>query len=129
MEQQVRAELALAWTTAVAEEARLRTVAQPAGLTRRGDRCPVCGGPATLTDRPPHIDWTTVEDCPCDGFSVWTPLLDEDRLARLTPEDRGTLSQRLRHLRATESEAWLTTRDGTVMGALLIRSGRPDQSR
>ena len=27
---------------------------------------------------------------------------------------------------ATESEAWLATRDGTVMGALIIRTVRPD---
>jgi hypothetical protein len=69
----------------------------------------------------------TVEDCPCDGFSVWTPLLDEGRLTRLMAEDRETLSQRLRHLHGSESEAWLTTRDGTVMGALIIRTVRPDR--
>jgi hypothetical protein len=42
--------------------------------------------------------------------------MDEGRLARLMPEDRETLSQRLRHLHGSESEAWLATRDGTVMG-------------
>jgi hypothetical protein len=40
----------------------------------------------------------TVKDCPCDGFFVWTPLLDDGRLERLTQEDRETLSQRVRHL-------------------------------
>ena len=69
------------------------------------------------------------EDCPCRGFFVWTPLLDEGPLARLTPEDREILRQRLRHLRATESQAWITTRNGTRMGALIIRTERPDQSR
>jgi hypothetical protein len=44
-----------------------------------------------------------IEDCPCRGFFVWTPLLDEGPLDRLTPEDREILRQRLRHLRATES--------------------------
>ena len=70
-----------------------------------------------------------VEDCPCRGFFVWTPLLDEGPLDRLTSEDRDILRQRLRHLRATESEAWITTRDGTVMGAMIIRSERPDRPR
>ena len=60
----------------------------------------------------------TVEACLCDGFFVWTRLLDDGRLTRLTPEDRETLSQRIRHLHGTKSEAWITTRDGTVMGAM-----------
>jgi hypothetical protein len=67
----------------------------------------------------------SVEDCPCLGFFVWTSLLDDGRLVRLTPEDREILSHRVRHIRATQTEAWLTTRDGTLMGALIIRSERP----
>jgi hypothetical protein len=129
MKQQARAELAMAWATAVAEEARLRTGAQPAGLTRRGTRCPVCGGPATLTDLRPNFNWLNIEDCPCNGFFVWMPLWDEGRLRRLTPEDRETLSERIRHLHGTESEAWLATRDGTVRGALILRTVRPDGPR
>ena len=68
----------------------------------------------------------TVEECPCHGFFVWTPLLSEGRLDRLALEDREILSQRLQHLRATASEAWLATRNGSVMGALIIRTVRPD---
>ena len=63
-------------------------------------------GSATLIDWRPHHNWMTVKDCPCDGFFVWTLLLDDGRLARLTPEDRETLSQRIRQLHGTESEAW-----------------------
>jgi hypothetical protein len=129
IEQQDRARLTIGLATDLVEETRRRSSAQSTGLTRQHDRCPVCAGPATLTDWRPHLDWMTVEDCPCLGFFVWTPLLDEGRLARLTPEDREILSQRVRHLRATRTDAWLTTRDGTVMGAMIIRSERPAQSR
>ena len=59
-----------------------------------------------LTDWRPQLDWLGIEDCPCGGFFVWTPLLDEGRLAQLTPEDRETLSLRVRHLRAFQTEAW-----------------------
>lgn len=123
------ARLAIEGATDLVEEARRRSAAERSKHTRQHDRCPVCVGPATLTDWRPHLKWMTVEDCPCDGFFVWTPLLDEGRLARLMPEDRGTLSQRLRHFHGTESEAWLATRDGTVMGALIIRTVRPDGPR
>ena len=86
----------------------------------------MCGLPATVSDWRPHVDWVAVADCPCGGYFVWTPLLDEGRLARLTPEDREILGQRLRHFRTTQTEAWITTRDSTVMGALIIRTVRPD---
>jgi non-ribosomal peptide synthetase component F len=89
----------------------------------------VCAEPAVRTDWRPHLDWTTVEECACRGFFVWTPLLNEGRLGRMTQEDRDTLKQRLRDLRAAGVEAWLTTRDQTVMGALLIRTERPDRPR
>ena len=126
LDQGDRARLAIERATDLVEETRHRRLAQGSGLTRQDDRCPVCGESATLTDWRPHVNWMTVEDCPCRGFFVWTPLLDEGRLSRLTPEDREILSQRLRHLRATESEAWITARDGTVLGALIIRTVRPD---
>jgi hypothetical protein len=100
-----------------------------AGLSLGRHRCPVCGGPATLTDWRPRLDWMAVEECRCRGFFVWTSLLAEGRLDRLTPKDRTVLSQGIQHLRATQSEAWLTTRDGTVMGALIIRPVRPDRPR
>ena len=126
LDQGDRARLAIERATDLVEETRRRRIAQRTELPRQQDRCPVCAGPATLFDWRPHLDWMTVEDCPCDGFFVWTPLLDDGRLGRLTPEDRETLSQRIRHLHGTESEAWLATRDGTVMGALIIRTVRPD---
>src|SRR5262249_11289190 len=103
LDQLERARLARERATDLAEETRRRDRPQP---TQRRDRCPVCGGPGTLTDWRSHVDWMAVEECPCGGFFIWTPLLDEGRLARLTPEDRDTLSQRLRHLRAIQSEAW-----------------------
>jgi len=73
----------------------------------------VCGLPATVSD------CVAVADCPCGRL----------RLARLTPQDRETLGQRLRDLRATQTEAWITTRDAPVMGALVIRTVRPDSPR
>jgi len=128
-EQHDRARLAIERTTDLAEQTRRRSVASPRRLTQQDGRCPVCAGPATLTDWRPNADWMTVEGCACLGFFVWTSLLDANRLARLTREDRETLSQRVQDFRAAQTEAWLTTRDSTVMGALIIRSERPEQSR
>jgi len=96
----------------------------PPALTRQP--CPLCGEPATLIDWRPALDWMTVDECPCNGYFVWMPLISDGRLARLTPEDRDTLSGRIRALRLT-GEAWLTTRDGTAMGALILRDERPDR--
>jgi hypothetical protein len=120
-----RARLAIERSTELVEATRRRRLLQQRDLTRQHDRCPVCAEPATLTDWRPELDWMTVEDCACNGFFVWTPLFDEGRLGRLTPEDRETLSQRIRHLHGSGSEAWLATRDGTVMGALILRTERP----
>src|SRR5262245_40919354 len=113
-------------TDLVQENTRLRL--RPRRLNTRPDPCPVCGALATLTDWRPHIEWMAVEECSCRGFFVWTPLVDDGRLTRLTPEDRGTLSERIRTLSAT-GEVWLSTRDGTVAGALILRSERPDRPR
>jgi hypothetical protein len=124
-----RAPLAIERATDLVEQTRPRRAAQPERLPVGRHLCPVCRGAATMTDWRPHLNWMTVEDCPCDGFFVWTPLLDDGRLDRLTQEDRETLSQRIRHLQGTESEAWLATRDGTVMGALILRTVRPDGPR
>ena len=88
--------------------------------------CPLCHGPAMLVDWRPALEWMTVEECPCRGFFVWTPLVDDGRLARLTPEDRRTLSQLIRAVSAI-GEVWLSTLDGTVMGALNIGDERPDR--
>ena len=127
IEQQDRARLTIELAADLVEQMRHRRAAQPDGFPRGHHRCcPVCGGSATLTDWRPHLKWMTIEDCPCHGFFVWTPLLDDGRLDRLTQKDREMLSQRIGHLRATKSEAWLAARDGTVMGALIIRSVRPD---
>jgi hypothetical protein len=123
-----RGRLAIERAAEVVEKRRQRLVQPTKGLGTR-DACPLCGEPAVRTDWRPHLDWTTIEECSCRGFFVWTPLLEEGRLARLTPEDRDTLKAHLRDLRATGLEAWLTTRDRTVMGALLIRTERPDRPR
>ena len=116
LDQGDRARLAIERATDLVGETRRRRSAQFTGRNRQREPCPVCRGSATLTDWRPHLNWMTVENCPCDGFFVWTPLLDDGRLDRLTQEDRETLSQRIGHLRLTESEAWLTTpgrhRDG-----------------
>ena len=127
IEQGDRARVAIARASSLVERTRASQLRVTRSLTPQHDRCPLCDGPATLTDWRPHLDWTTVEDCPCRGFFLWTPLRVEGRLGRLTQEDRDTLKERLRDLRAAGIEAWLTTRDHTVMGALLIRTERPDR--
>ena len=88
--------------------------------------CPVCREPAALIDWRPDLAWITVEECRCRGFFVWTPLVDDGRLVRLPPEDRATLSELIRALRAI-GEVWLNTQDGTVTGALNIGGERPDR--
>jgi hypothetical protein len=123
-----RGRLAIERATDAAANPRRSGVQPTKGIGTR-DPCPLCAEPAVRTDWRPHLDWTTIEECSCRGFFVWTPLLEEGRLARLTPEDRDTLKAHLRDLRATGLEAWLTTRDRTVMGALLIRTERPDRPR
>src|SRR5262245_24666542 len=123
-----RARIAIELAEALVEETtRRRQRAQPRRQVMPLQVCPVCREPATLTDWRPTIDWLAVENCACRGYFVWTPLLDAGRLVRLTAEDREVLSSRLSALRTTRSEAWVTTRDGTVTGALIIRSERPDR--
>jgi hypothetical protein len=126
LELRERGRLAIERVADLVEERRRRNFAQPIP-TRRPACCPVCARPATLTDWRPRLDWLTVEECHCRGFFIWTPLLDEGRLVRLTPKDREIVSERIRHLRAAQSEVWLTTRDGTLNGALIIRTVRPDR--
>ena len=129
LEQHDRARVAIGRARELVEETTSR---RQRGHSRREivpvQSCPVCRGSATLTDWRPALEWMSVEDCRCRGFFVWTRLLDDGRLARLTPEDRATLSERIRTLRAT-GEAWLSTRDRTVMGALILREDRPDRPR
>jgi CheY-like chemotaxis protein len=88
--------------------------------------CPLCAHPATLTDWRPGLDWIAVEDCPCQGFFIWGPLLTA-RVPRLPASDRQDISDRLRAFRAGGDEAWLATADGTVTGLLVVRSQRPDR--
>src|SRR5262245_1805426 len=109
------------------EEATDRQRAPLGRRSMRGAACPVCGERATLTDWRSQFEWIAVEGCPCRGFFVWTPLLDAGRLLPLSREDRGILSQRIRALRATQSNVWLSTRDGTVLGALTIGDEPPDR--
>ena len=84
LDQEDRARRALERATDLVEETRRRRPAQDRGLTRQDHHCPVCRWSATLTDWRPHLNWMTVEDCPCDRCFVWTPLLDDGRLDRLT---------------------------------------------
>jgi len=92
----------------------------------RQQPCPLCHEPAMRIDWRPVLEWMTVEECRCRGFFVWTPLVDDGRLARLTREDRVTLSELIRALSAT-GDIWLSTQDGSVTGALNIGEERPDR--
>jgi len=92
----------------------------------RQQSCPLCHGAAMLLDWRPALEWMTVEGCLCHGFFAWTRLVDSDRLARLTLEDRRTLSQLIRAVSAI-GEVWLSTLDGTVMGALNIGDECPER--
>jgi hypothetical protein len=81
--------------------------------------------PATLTDWRPTAEWITVENCPCDGFFIWAPLVAA-RVRRLTAWDRRDFAHRIRTFRGSGHEAWLTTTDGTVTGRLVVRTQRSD---
>jgi hypothetical protein len=93
---------------------------------RQRTPCPVCGEPAFVLDWRPSVPWLAIEGCACDAFFVWTALLDS-RLPTLSREDLGTLSVRIRSVRKTGTEAWLTTRDGALGGTLIIRDAQPDR--
>jgi hypothetical protein len=71
------------------------------------------------------MDWIVVENCPCQGFSVWASLL-QARVPHLPVWDRQDISDRIRAFRAGGDEAWLATTDGTVTGPLVVRCQRPD---
>jgi hypothetical protein len=85
--------------------------------------CPLCGQPAVVMDWWPQAPWIVVEECPCEGFFVWTELV-ERRLSRLSPECRQ-LAVLVREFRTRGHEVWLTTTDGTLDGPLVIRTARP----
>ena len=84
----------------------------------------MCGQPAMVMDWWPRAAWIVVEECSCDGFFVWTELV-ERRLSRLSPECRH-LGGLVRDFRARGHEVWLTTADGTLDGPLVVRTARPD---
>lgn len=88
--------------------------------------CPLCRGPATVTDWRPGMDWIVAEGCPCGDFFARARVVEE-RLPRLTTVDRQGLVLQIRAYRATRREVWLTTTDGTVDGPLVIRIERPDR--
>ena len=98
---------------------------------RRGrsvvEHCPICGLPATVTDLRPSQAWVAVDGCPSAGYFLWAPLLS--RLLDLGVEDRESLSHRIRDLRATGSEAWVSTRHGTPEDpSVVVRDHRPDHA-
>jgi hypothetical protein len=102
---------------------RRAAVAPPTRRTLSG--CPLCGHSATLSPRAHGPEWTAVEGCPCHGFVVSAPLVE--RLRALSAPRRENLSWRVRALRIAGHEAWLTTLDGTVTGALVVRTARPER--
>ena len=122
LDQGARARLAVELAKSLVHENASLRRARPTRLIAKRAPCPICGVTATLTDWRPQIEWMAVEGCPCGGFLLWTSLLDDGQLARLTAEDRDVLSQRLRQHRATGSEAWLT-----AGRTLIIRDQRPDR--
>jgi hypothetical protein len=93
---------------------------------RQQQRCPVCGEPATILDWRPSVPWLSIDGCACNGLFAWAPLLDGN-LSALSPTDRATLCHQVQAVRKTGSEAWLTTRDGTPRGEIIIRDERPDR--
>jgi hypothetical protein len=118
-----RAELARARSVRLLNE-RKRLREQ---LRMQATTCALCGQPATVTNWRPQADWYTIDDCACRGFFVWAPLFKV--LPQLSAEDRETLSRRIRELRARTGQAWLTTREGTPTGSLVIHGERPDRPR
>jgi hypothetical protein len=84
-------------------------------------RCPLCGATATIAYA--SDEWTAVTECPCGGFFVWGPLMPH--LPRLPEAARTTLRAGIRALRRQGSEAWLSTRDGMLAGALVVLPGPP----
>jgi hypothetical protein len=91
------------------------------------ENCPIRGMTATVTDWRPGLAWVAVADCPCAGYFLWASLLS--RLLDLGVEDRESLSHRIRDLRATGSEAWVSTRHGTPEDpSVVVRDHRPDRA-
>lgn len=80
----------------------------------------------TAQRRRPGLAWVAVADCPCAGYFLWAPLLSR----RLDlGVDRESLSHRIRDLRATGSEAWVSTRHGTPEDpSVVVRDHRPDRA-
>jgi hypothetical protein len=123
VEQIHRADVAQSRAAGLFDE-RLQKPARARSEKQEG--CPVCRESATVTDWRPALNWFAIEHCSCRGFFIWGPLMV--RMPGLTDEDRQTLSQRIRELRARNTEAWISTRDGTPLGpSLVVRDERPDR--
>ena len=60
------------------------------------------------------------------GLFVWAGIYG-GRVASLTEADRLDLSARIRKFRVQGHETWCTTIDGTVNGAIIVRTERPDR--
>lgn len=86
--------------------------------------CPLCAYPATLTDWRPETEWIVVEQCPCQGFSVWAAIIERGRA--LPAQDRPDFARRVRAFRVRH-EAWVTTTDGEVGGPVVLQTRRPDR--
>ena len=80
-----------------------------------------------MIPRPPSVGGlVAVADCPCAGYFLGAPLLSR-RLG--LGVDRESLSHRIRDLRATGSEAWVSTRYGTPEDpSVVVRDHRPDRA-
>jgi hypothetical protein len=126
MEQVDRAKAAQSRATRNLEDVERRRRQLTAGPRLRGTLglCPVCGQSATVTDWRPSVDWVAIEGCSCRGFFIWAGIYGS-RVASLTEADRLDLSARIRTCRVMGHEAWCTTIDGTVNGAILVRTERP----
>jgi len=72
------------------------------------------------------VEWASIEDCRCDAFFVWTPLLDSGRLDALSQDERARLHARILGLRSIQREAWLHTADGTALGTLVVGTERSE---
>ncbi len=107
-------------------ERRRQLTAGPRRLPAKLGLCPVCGQSATVTDWRTSVDWVAIEGCSCRGFFIWAGIYG-GRVASLTEADRLDLSARIRKFRVMGHEAWCTTIDGTVNGAILVRTERPDR--
>jgi hypothetical protein len=93
-------------------------------VTSASSVCGVCSNSATVVDWMPVQGWLTVEGCPCGGFFIWRALWDW-RLSGMVKTECEELASRIREWRSSGREAWIATRDGTLMGPLVVFPERP----